>query len=206
MRAAVLLLVACGTRTGLEREPGVDASARPDAADASTRDAMVIDAPPIVIGNGCADGTREALTDETKYPRIAACTGTCAGYIDGASAATLCSNGWHVCRGNDVAVRSLRGNEVMFPGCYAYDAAQDCNYCSATCRGIVGDPNGACSVANDTIDADMAGLGSGCIHEPATNLSCLADVRLDASQGPGNARSFGCTCNPQLSGVICCAN
>jgi hypothetical protein len=94
----------------------------------------------------------------------------------------------------------------MFPGCYAYDAAQDCNYCSATCRGILTDPNRACAVTNDTTDADMAGLGAGCIHEPPTALSCLSDVRLDASQGPGNARSFGCTCNQQLTGVVCCAD
>jgi hypothetical protein len=176
-------LVACGTRTGLDVELAPDP-----------------------IGNGCADETRDALFDKAHFPRVAACAGACAGTIDGASALALCSSGWHVCRGSDKAVRALKSAEVMFPGCYAYDAAQDCNYCSATCRGIITDPKRPCTIFDDTSDADMAGLGTDCIHEPPTARSCLSDIRLDASQGPGNARSFGCRCDARLTGVVCCAD
>ena len=82
-------LVACGTRTGLDVEHADDASSPMDATTA--RDASVRDAP-IALGNGCADGTREAFADGTRYPRIAACAGACTGYIDGASALALCSS------------------------------------------------------------------------------------------------------------------
>lgn len=211
-------LLACGARTSLPggnlrieggvEEAGVEAGVRDSRADAigaaDAADAADATDATCVLANGCADQTREGLTDEKKFPLIAACSGSCTGYIDGSSAASLCSACWHVCRGSDAAVRALSGADAGFAGCFAYDAAQDCNYCSATCRGIVTDPNRPCTVTDDTTDADMAGLGAGCIQEPPTMTSCLPDRRIDASQGKGNVRSFGCTCNAQLTGVVCC--
>jgi hypothetical protein len=147
---------------------------------------------------GCADGSREGFVDTARFPRVAACGGTFTGFIDEASARALCAAGWHVCRGGDVrtvAAADARG----FDGCFAYDAAQDCGYCSATCRGIVGDPRAACGVADAITDADMAGMGRACSDYGASTATCLADGRIDAS-----TNTFGCRFDPRLAGVVCC--
>ncbi len=97
-------------------------------------------------------------------------------------------------------MRAVRSADARaFAGCFAYDAAQDCNYCSATCRGIVGDPRATCSVADGDRDADMAGMGSGCSDYGAATSTCLADGRIDAA-----TNTFGCRYDPRLAGVVCC--
>ncbi|MBI5518342.1 MAG: hypothetical protein HY909_31515 [Deltaproteobacteria bacterium] len=147
---------------------------------------------------GCADGTREGFTDTARFPRIAACRGVFEGFIDEASARAVCASGWHVCRGGDV--RAVTHADARgFDGCFAYDAAQDCNYCSATCRGIVGDPRASCGVADAVRDADMAGMGRACSDYGGTTATCLADGRIDSS-----TNTFGCRYDARLAGVVCC--
>src|SRR5687767_14823798 len=73
---------------------------------------------------GCADGTREGLTD----PDVAACGGTFTGFIDGEHAGRLCATGWRVCRGDDgVVARIGLAGATSFSGCFAFDAAHDCS-------------------------------------------------------------------------------
>jgi hypothetical protein len=153
---------------------------------------------------GCADGTREGFEDLARYPDIAVCAGVYEGLIDGPSARALCCPGWHVCRGDDARVHSITGAEATaFPLCYAYDAAQDCNRCSATCRSIADDPEARCPDIATSQSADGAGMGAGCGDGSTgggmVTTSCLPDRRLDVS-----TNTFGCWWDPRSAGVVCC--
>lgn len=174
----------------------LDAPEGPDAPDARA------DVPPDVgVVLGCADGTREGLTDALRYPAVAACAGVFMGWIDEGSADAICSPGWHVCRGNDAAVNALAADEASaFAGCFGYDAAQDCGACFPSCRGAMGSCMACCVSATDPTDPDMAGLGAGC-NFVGEGPACLSDLRLDAS-----TNTFGCGYDPSLRGVVCCAD
>ena len=146
---------------------------------------------------GCADGTREGFANVLAFPSIAACAGTFAGWIDEASAKSLCAVGWHVCNGADAVVHTIAYEQAKsFGGCFAIDAAHDCNSCFKHCRDL-GCMN--CCVSNYEWDADMGGMGSGCADSGAGQQSCLASGRLDAS-----TNTFGCKWNSSLAGVVCC--
>jgi hypothetical protein len=148
---------------------------------------------------GCADGTREGLTNIVQFPNIAACGGTYTGYIDEGSADAICAPGWHVCRGFDAPLSAVNYTQATsFPGCFAFDAAHDCNACYPTCRGSVG-VTIVCTVVNFTTDADMGGMGANCNYSGAGDVSCLASGRVDAT-----TNTFGCGWAPLLTGVVCC--
>lgn len=85
---SVLVVVACGSRTGLSipqpLDAGVALDASHDAPSDAHHDASVdappeaasdapFDAPPLV--HGCSDGQREGFVDDAKYPNIAGCGG-----------------------------------------------------------------------------------------------------------------------------------
>ena len=79
---------------------------------------------------GCADGSREALQG---FERVAACGGQWVGHIVNATA--LCGQGWRVCGWYDHALLSniTWSQATAFPGCYAFNAAQDGGRCQE-CR------------------------------------------------------------------------
>lgn len=177
--AAAIALAACGRSQPVRLED-------PRPADAAP---------------GCADGTREGLSDAARYPDIAACGGRFEGAIFGPSARSLCAAGWRACRGDDAPVGGLPLAEARaFGGCFAFDAAHDCFACYPTCEGALGSCRRCCVTLNPT-DPDMAGMGAGCTGydggEPGT--SCLASGRLDAT-----TNDFGCRFREGLSGVVCC--
>lgn len=148
---------------------------------------------------GCADTTREGFIETAAFPDIAACGGRWSGWIDEASPAALCATGWHVCRGIDKPLgRVTIAQATEFGGCFAFDAAHDCNACFPTCRGALGQCK-ACCVPNVPGDPDMGGLGAGCLQYAAGAGSCLVDGRLDATQN-----STGCQWNERITGVVCC--
>ena len=103
--------------------------------------------------SGCADGTREAFTDEGLFPKIAACAGAwqlpgifpaivasaapdCAtsgnssilAPADGAgcTASNLCASGWHICNGGEVLPRTGAigcAAETSYPAASFFSAA-----------------------------------------------------------------------------------
>lgn len=166
---------------------------RPAAAIAPT------EAAPRSDEAGCADSTREGFSELPLFPDVAACAGAWRGWIDEGSPQSLCAPGWHVCRGTDKAIgRVTVAQATAFAGCFAFDAAHDCNACYPTCRGALGQCK-ACCVPNVPSDPDMGGVGSGCLqHSPGAG-SCLADGRLDATQN-----STGCQWSERITGVVCC--
>jgi hypothetical protein len=146
---------------------------------------------------GCADFTREGFADVAKYPKIAACAGSFTGWIDEAGAKAICAPGWHVCNGGDAVVHTITHPEAKaFSGCFAFDAAHDCNACYTHCRDL-GCKN--CCVSNYESDADMAGMGASCSDYGAGQSSCLAGGRIDAS-----TNTFGCKWAASVTGVVCC--
>jgi hypothetical protein len=153
-------------------------------------------------GRGCASGVRQGFLDVARYPDIAACAGSFTGTIGEGSAQAICAAGWHVCRGDDAQVRRLTDTDAsQFPGCFAYDAANDCGACYATCVSAHGHCTNGCCVTAAPTDPDMAGMGAACAHDGGGfTTSCLAKGRLDAS-----TNTFGCGWDASLAGVVCCA-
>ena len=82
------------------------------------------------LETGCADRTREGLTDIQHWPRIAVCEGSWSGPISGPAAAAICADGWHVCTGEDVQQAGVTfAQATAFNGCFSFDAASDCGNC-----------------------------------------------------------------------------
>lgn len=158
------------------------------------------------IETGCADRTREGLTDSKRWPRIAACEGEWSGEVNGPSAAALCAEGWHVCSGEDVHSAGVTfAQATAFDGCFSFDAAHDCGNCHPTCIGatVGSELNGQCAEsATDFSDPAMAGMGRGCSLQP-DGTSCLESGRVNAQVG-GDRN--GCSHFDRLDGVVCCAN
>lgn len=142
---------------------------------------------------GCADGTREGLTDESTFPHIAACGGRWTGDIGSESADALCGVGWKVCSPAENAIDRATVGAITytqaqsFGGCYALNAAHDFGLC-LPCDPSDGDRD------------DLAGMGTSCPDQySATDTSCLADGRIDAQNGSDCEFIEGVT-----SGVVCC--
>jgi hypothetical protein len=142
---------------------------------------------------GCADGTLEELLDVTRFPNVAACSGTWTGSVD--RAGNLCAEGWHVCTGEESQVRTMQyGQVVLAKGCFAFDAAQDYDTCHVGCSTAV-------AAGIDSAERiDMAGFGGDCKWKFQGAGSCIAGGRVDASKNSGT----GCGFDPSLSGVLCC--
>src|SRR6266404_396983 len=71
--------------------------------------------------SGCADGTREGLTDFQLYPNIAACAGTWTGHVS--NGGHICAPGWGVCSStnNSEELKTITfADAVAFPGCFAF--------------------------------------------------------------------------------------
>ena len=110
--------------------------AAPDAGGAVD---VAPEAPPI-SAIGCADGTREGLTQLAKFPDVAACSGgwTIPGFLapetrtpqcnraagndsertdgEGCSVADLCAEGWHVCESAHEFAMKATNCDLAFPG------------------------------------------------------------------------------------------
>eukprot|EP00048_Salpingoeca_helianthica_P021310 m.11588 g.11588 ORF g.11588 m.11588 type:complete len:519 (-) comp5827_c0_seq1:24-1580(-) len=155
--------------------------------------------------NGCASGTRAGLIDPLVYPSIAVCAGSYTGNIGGPVARALCATGWHVCRGNDQPLNVLTfAQATSFTGCYAYDSAHDCNYCSTTCQAIIQNPNAACQVQPGN-DADLAGLGAGCPNYETGTTSVSINCITSSRRIDSVSTNWGCDGQPSSSlGVVCC--
>ncbi|KAK7483221.1 hypothetical protein BaRGS_00025514 [Batillaria attramentaria] len=138
--------------------------------------------------SGCADATREALIG---MENVAGCGGNWTGHVTNAS--TLCAPGWRVCSWYD---HTLLGNitwdlATSFPGCYAFNAAQDGGRCRE-CR-------------DDMEQDDLAGVGQGCAHQHRGQKSCISGGRIDSSCCVDSHFHRACSYQPQLmTGALCC--
>lgn len=154
-------------------------------------------------GAPCADGTRDGL-DQTRHPNVAACSGTFSGWIDEPSAAALCGVGWRVCTGLSSALGAITTTEATTtPGCFAFDAANDCGVCFPSCRGSLGTTRMGCTVPadpNGPNNPDLAAVGAACPTKLAEG-SCLRGslTRVDAA-----TNMTGCAFNSRITGVLCC--
>lgn len=151
--------------------------------------------------DGCGDKSREGFTNVEAFPDIAACAGSIAPGTD-VSLVPLCSPGWHVCSGVDVFTkhRITFKQAVSFPGCFVYDANNDCQQCFPTCRsGSKADSiNGhhGCDVAGRN-DPDLAAMGNDCKKFDGS-FGCISGGRI-------NSGDPGCLINSKsIGGVICC--
>ncbi|XP_025093186.1 hemicentin-1-like [Pomacea canaliculata] len=137
---------------------------------------------------GCADGTQEGLGG---HARLAACAGTWEGHVHNAS--TLCAPGWRVCSWYDhTLLRTITWkNATSFPGCFAYNAAQD---------------GGRCRECRDDLEHDdVAGVGKDCAHQHRGQSSCIAGGRIDASCCVDAHFQRACAFQASLmTGVLCC--
>ncbi len=144
---------------------------------------------------GCADGTREAFTDRTRFPNVAACSGAwslpgifpaipastlaaCATLGNsstmapangaGCSASNLCARGWHICNGGEVSPRTGGTScaASTFPAATFFAAA------------VSGTGCGICALRSGTV------TGATC-----TSSSCAANCR---ESGDLNNDFFGC--------------
>ena len=172
----------------------VDAPVTPPDAPDVTPDAPDVtpDAPPFAAG--CADGTREGFLDPVAFPSLAACAGTWTG--DVANAAPLCAPGWHLCRGPEQPLASITyADAVAFPGCFAFDAAQDNWMCFPGCSDAV-----AAGIDIAT-RVDLGGAGAGCPYLIPGAPACFAGGRIDVSENDGSGCNFrdGIT-----TGAVCC--
>lgn len=151
----------------------------------------------------CADGSRDGL-DQARHPNVAACSGTFSGWIDEPSAAALCGAGWRVCTGLNPALATITTAEATTtPGCFAFDAANDCGVCFPSCRGSLGTTRMGCTVPadpNGPNNPDLAALGAACPTK-LTEGSCLtaSSTRVDAA-----TNMTGCVFNSRITGVLCC--
>jgi hypothetical protein len=164
-----------------------------DVPDDDTADVGAPDVVPVT--GGCADGTREGLTNRTMFPDVAACRGLWAGPV--ATAGALCSQGWHVCTGVEPALRLVTYTAATaFAGCFAFDAAQDGGNCFSRCSAAV--------VAGVDVYSglDMGAIGAGCPWLFPGASSCITGGRIDGAENSGT----GCDYNSQLTGLVCCRN
>ncbi|MBI4517528.1 MAG: fibronectin type III domain-containing protein [Deltaproteobacteria bacterium] len=139
---------------------------------------------------GCADGTREGLTDTAQFPDIAACSGGWTGHV--ANGAVLCAPGWDVCTKNSAQIRTITFEAATaFTGCFAFNAANDNN----SCRDCLG-----------TSDYDdMAAVGSSCPDRMPNTSSCLASGRIDAACCTDFTSGTACQFKPGVTtGAVCC--
>lgn len=138
----------------------------------------------------CADGQNVGL-----IPHIMACPGSWKGEID--QAQNLCATGWHVCQGTERVFNLVTYADARsFPGCFAYDAANDNNVCQPHCSAQIGRVDSATGL-------DMAGMGADCnrAYYFADLPSCLTKGgRIDASENDG----VGCNYDRRFAGVVCC--
>jgi len=124
------------------------------------------------------------------------------GYIYEAHKAA-CSTGYHVCNGKDMWSSGIGYSQATsVPGCYAYDAANDCDGCFTTCKAAASvNGKGGCY---DPKTPDMPGIGAGCHYQTRGRSECLKGggmVRADDGSRKCYARK-----SRGITGVLCCKN
>ena len=156
---------------------------------------------------GCADGTREAFADRTRFPLIAGCSGAwslpgifpaipaaalaaCATLGNssttapangaGCASSNLCARGWHICNGGEVTPRTGA------TGCAADTAAPATSFFAAA---VSGTGCGVCALRSGTL------TGTAC-----TSVSCAANCR---ESGDLNNDFFGCGTLGSLVSTAC---
>jgi hypothetical protein len=148
------------------------------------------------ITTGCANNAaRSGLNDQTKYPDIAACSGTWSGDISNGN--SLCASGWQVCNGNDALNDLSYSSAIAVAGCFATNTANDNYICHSDCLAAVS------SGVDTALNIDMGGVGSGCpwVFNDTSKTSCFKNGRIDSSENSGG----GCKYNKSVhSGVMCC--
>ncbi|MBK6697436.1 MAG: hypothetical protein IPG50_35420 [Myxococcales bacterium] len=180
--------------TGPASDGGADGASDAASLDGAS-DAKLADSASDAGTAGCADGTRDGLSEVT-YPRVAACAGTWSGHVSTAS--PLCAAGSHVCTGAESALKAVQYTDaIAVTGCFAMNAAQDSFVCHVDCAAAVPSIDTAANV-------DMGAIGSTCPYKfpGAANGSCISGGRIDFSENSGT----GCNFAAGLSGVLCCAN
>jgi hypothetical protein len=153
---------------------------------------------------GCADGTREAFTDRTAFPHIAACAGAwsipgifpavppsttaaCATLgnssttapADGAGCASsnLCAAGWHVCFGGEIRPRTADA------GCLATAFPPDTFFAAA----VSGPGCFRCALRTGTV------TGARCAREACMNNCSESSCSLQCRESPDLTNDlFGC--------------
>ncbi|KAK7109342.1 uncharacterized protein [Littorina saxatilis] len=137
---------------------------------------------------GCADSSREALQG---FERVAGCAGQWKGHVHNASA--LCGPGWRVCAWYDhVLLSNITWSQAtQFPGCYAFNAAQD---------------GGRCQECRDDLEQDdLAGVGKDCAHQHRGQSSCISGGRIDSSCCVDSHFHRACSFQDHLTtGALCC--
>ena len=128
----------------------------------------------------CADGSDEKLFIKQG---VAVCKGDFKGAVDSDAAHSICSaqNDWTVCTGNDMVQSGLTYSQGRsFPGCYVYNAANDCGGCFATCKGTKS-VNGKKGCADRLGGHDIAGLGAHC-SIGGRSQACVKGGRINGNQ------------------------
>ncbi len=227
-----------------------------DGADDATDPTYADEGPP--IAEGCSDLTREGYQNQSIYPRIAACAGgwsvpgvvgriarTCdaqsgnnsANYDGiGCSAADLCGQGWHICRGRDeVAANAADGCALAIPpgtpdkqllfvtaqpsagGLSCSGASGDDDVFGCGNLGVALSPGHDCAPLNRALASSIDGTCSFNEAEPPLGpWQCPGGAGSAAHEG-ANLTKFGCTnqtCtwngwpigNSARGGVLCCQN
>lgn len=189
------------------------AGTRGGAADGSAA------ADPSIVG--CADGTREALSDLATFPTIAGCQAPTAGDVHlraprtgsacGWSSTTqpfpyctaaedACASGWYICARNGHAADIMRrlpdpstcGSAVA--GDFFMGAANLSATTTTDCGSVL-----ACDDNGQTSDGYVIGCGAGASRHPA------CPVYYYSSYGPGYcSRASPSFAGPAASGVLCC--
>ena len=135
----------------------------------------------------------------------------------------ICANGWHVCSGADInagrndathhtAVKLA--DALAFPGCYAYNANNDCHQCSdqcqeradTSCAGCHANDRGAGCVVTGASDPDMVGIGGDCRWEDTdyhNTPACISDGRIRMQGSMHSGCTFTAGVNP-TAGLVCC--
>lgn len=178
------------TSSGREQSTPETNATAPDGATNPADGGSIEDAA-ISHSQGCADDTSDALGNSAA-PDVVACGGVWDGDI--ANAGALCAEGWHVCLGDEPAIKALSYEAALAqPGCFAFDAAHDNGTCWSDCSAHAGTVD---SYAN----LDLAAFGGDCPFELANQTSCLGSGRIDASENSGT----GCDYHSGLTGALCC--
>jgi hypothetical protein len=159
---------------------------------------------------GCADGTREAFTDRTKYPDIAGCAASwplnsmrapktgqaCGGALGCSVPADACGTGWHVC-----AAPPYGSGDIA-----AKVSADDCDAQPGSFAAAVGDVTcEPCSGATKAFSAACCGSNCG-----RAGGSCLFPMRTgwfpDSPAPEYRVNHCGAIAVPDSSaaGVLCC--
>lgn len=121
---------------------------------------------------------------------VRACSGDWTGHVQFAD--NLCGSQFKVCSWlNQRELGEIPWTQATgVPGCYAYNAAQDGDTCSA-CKEDLGSD-------------DMAGVGRDCPHVNFGQRGCLSSGKIEASCCVDTLQLNACRHRRGITGVLCC--